>query len=153
LVSSSSSILVYELPPYVTNGSQAAFDLASVGPLTGKPFADTSSNAGLAFDSLQSTYYSSNAATCFVGLDFGQYLKADVSRIRYFPFRDWRSAGAYLIGSTFQASVDNVTWNTLFTVDSTVHTGWNIWRPQSALTTYYRYVRFVHNLTSGCKLA
>jgi hypothetical protein len=153
LISSSSNTLVYAVPPYVTKGSQTAYGLTSVAPLTGTPFADVASNAGLAFDSLQSTYYSSSGATCYVGLDFGQYLKADVSRIRYFPLRDWRSAGTYLIGSTFKASVDNVTWDTLYTVDSTVHTGWNIWRPQSPLATYYRYVRFEHNSTSACKLA
>jgi hypothetical protein len=37
-------------------------------------------------------------------------------------------------------------------VDSTVHTGWNIWRPNTTIPLA-RYVRFQHNSTSDCQLA
>lgn len=39
------------------------------------------------------------------------------------------------------------------TLDSTVHTGWNIWKPENPLTKTYRYVAFKHNSTSSCNLA
>lgn len=153
LVSYTSSNLVYSIPAYVTRGSQTAYNLAKDGVLTGTPIADTASSAGSASDKLMSTYYSSSSAVCYIGVDFGAYLTADISRIRYFPLRDWRSVGQYLIGATFKASNDNVTWDTLYTVDSTVHTGWNIWRPATKLAASYRYVKFEHNTTSNCKLA
>lgn len=121
--------------------------------LKGTPFADSASIAGLAFDGLFGTEYSSSAVVCYVGVDFGAILRADIRRIRYYPDPQWKSAAQYLLGAKVQASNDNITWDTLFTVDSTVHTGWNIWRPDPALTTYYRYVRFEHNTTSYCKLA
>ena len=59
----------------------------------GAPIADTTTKASLAFDKLMSTYYSSSATTCYVGMDFGEYLTADISRIRYFPLRSWKSVG------------------------------------------------------------
>lgn len=153
LISYSATNLVYQVPAYVTTGSQETFHLVQDGPLTGQAIADTIGSAANSFDQLMSTYYSSIATTCYVGVDFGQYLTANISRIRYFPFRDWKSAGKYLIGATLKASNDGTAWTTLYTIDSTVHTGWNIWRPATPLTTTYRYVKFEHNATSGCKLA
>jgi hypothetical protein len=152
LVSGNSNALIYEVPPYVTKLSQTTYNLAEPRPLTGTLIADTLSAAPLASDGLLSTIYSSSAATCYVGVDFGEYLRADITRIRYFPNRSWRAANAYILGATITASNDGTTWSTLFTVDSSVHTGWNIWRPSAALTTTYRYVRFEHNSTSKCQL-
>jgi hypothetical protein len=152
LVSGNSNALIYEVPPYVTKLSQTTYNLAEPRPLTGTLIADTLSAAPLASDGLLSTIYSSSTATCYVGVDFGEYLRADITRIRYFPNRSWRAANAYILGATITASNDGTTWSTLFTVDSSVHTGWNIWRPSAALTTTYRYVRFEHNSTSKCQL-
>lgn len=153
LVSYSSNSLVYQVPAYVSRGSQTAYNLVQDGVIVGALIADTTTKASLAFDKLMSTYYSSSATTCYVGMDFGEYLTADISRIRYFPLRSWKSVGQYLSGATFKASNDNVTWTTLYTIDSTVHTGWNNWRPATPLAASYRYVKFEHNSTSSCQLA
>lgn len=152
-VSGNANALVYEIPPFVTQLTQSTYSLVQAGPLSGKPIADTAASAPLAFDTLQSTVYSSSAATCFVGVDFGDYLRVNISRVRFFPYRGWRSAGSYLLGANITASVDGTTWTNLYTIDSTVHTGWNIWRPNPVLATAYRYVRFEHNSTSKCQLA
>ena len=155
LVSSSPTSLVYTVPPYVTKQSQDEYKLVSSAVLKGTPFADTAANAALSFDGLFGTTYTSSAATCFVGVDFGSILRADIKRIRYYPNPTWKSAAQYILGASIKASNNNSTWDTLATIDSTVHTGWNIWRPDvsAPLTQHYRYVRFEHNSTSKCNLA
>ena len=86
-------------------------------------------------------------------MDFGSSFKASISKIRYYPNQIWTSAGIYLIGAKFFGSNDNTNWDLLYTVDNTVHTGYNIWRPSPALLTNYRYIKFQHNSTSKCQLA
>ncbi len=57
----------------------------------------------------------------------------------------------YLVGATIEASVDGSNYNVIATIDSTVHSGWNIL--PFKLTQFYRYVRFSHNQASKCQLA
>ncbi len=122
--------------------SQNTYKLASFTSLAGTPIADTVANSKNTFDAQLATTYSSTAATCFVGLDFGPFLKAGIDRIRFFGNRAWKNVASYILGAKLTASNDNTLWTTLYTIDSTVHTGWNIWRPSTPLTATYRYVRF-----------
>lgn len=71
LISFSADSLVYQVPAFVSRGSQTAFNLVKDGPLTGTPIADTIANAPNAFDKLMNTAYSSSATTCYIGYDFG----------------------------------------------------------------------------------
>jgi hypothetical protein len=48
-------------------------------------------------------------------------------------------------------SNDNTTWNTIATVDQTVHAGWNSFMISD--TNIYRYVRFSHTSKSKCNIA
>jgi hypothetical protein len=121
--------------------------------LTGTFYSDADKNNQLAFDGLVSTLYSSTAASCYIGLDFGLNQQADIKKIRFYPNPTWKSAIPYIKGATISASNDGATWTTLSTLDSTVHTGWNIWKPENPLTQTYRYVAFKHNSTSSCNLA
>lgn len=121
--------------------------------MTGTLYADTVANAGLAYDKLMSTKYTSSAAACYIGLDFGASQQAHVTKVRFYPNPTWKSAIPYIKGAKISGSNDGTNWDTLTVLDSTVHTGWNIWKPESSLTTYYRYVAFQHNSTSACNLA
>lgn len=150
---SNTDTLVFNAPPLVTKLSQDAYHLVDESILTGTLYADTLANAGSAYDKLMSTRYTSAAAACYIGLDFGANQQADITKIRFYPNPTWKSALTYIKGAQLAASVDGTTWVNLTVLDSTVHTGWNIWKPQSALTTYYRYVAFRHNSTSACNLA
>ena len=51
----------------------------------------------------------------------------------------------------FQVSNDNTTWTTLHTIDPSMHLGINIHKPDT--NTAYRYVKFVGNSSTACKLA
>ena len=74
-----------------------------------------------------------------------------MTRVRYFPNSKWLTAASYLVGATFEGSNDGTNYDVVASVDSTVHTGWNI--IQTDLTKVYRYFRFAHNQVSACQLA
>jgi len=75
----------------------------------------------------------------------------NLTRIRFFPNSRWLITANYLVGATFEASNDGSNYNVIASVDSTVHTGWNIL--QLSLNTAYRYIRFSHDQDSACQLA
>jgi hypothetical protein len=56
------------------------------------------------------------------------------------------------LGSNVSISNDSVTWTVIFTIDSTVHIGWNMWRPSTTIPLA-RYVSFQSNSTSKCAIA
>jgi hypothetical protein len=105
----------------------------------------------LAFDDFINTYYSSGNAQCWVGLDFGTFFVANISRIRFYPNNYWSTAANYLLTAQFQGSNDKTNWTTIATIDSSVNTAWNTLFPKT--NTPFRYIRFLHNTTSNCQLA
>ena len=150
---SNTSTLVYSVPPLVTALTQSTYNLVSPTTLTGTFYSDTASKASLAFDNMMFTKYASVNSVCYVGLDFGPYQQALVTSVRFYPNIIWKSVISFIKGATIRASNDGSTWDVLTTLDSTVHIGWNIWKPSTPLTQAYRYVVFQHNTTSGCGLA
>lgn len=138
------------MPALVSASTQTSYNLAKESVLKGTPISDTVALKDSAFDSLISTKYTSAAATCYIGLDFGASQQAHITKIRYFPNPAWKSATEYISGATIKVSTDGAAYTTLTTLDSTAHSGWNIWKPTAPLTTYYRYVRFEHTSTSKC---
>ena len=148
--------VTYRVPPLVTKATQTAFNLAEVSLLPTSqftPFSDVVSNSTVSasFDGLVNTYYSSSNTQCYIGLDAGAGVQASISRISFFPSLNWPNVAQVILYSSFQGSNDQLKWDTLATVDQTVHTGWNIFASNN--TTPYRYIRFLHNSTSKCSLA
>ena len=78
-------------------------------------------------------------------------MAVSVSRIRLFPNFNWENVGKKILHATIQGSNDMTSWNTLATIDQTIHSGWNVIK--SVDTTPYRYIRFHHNSTSQCNIA
>lgn len=106
----------------------------------------------MALDGFLGTVYSSTSSgNCFIGADVGAGLTLALTRVRFFPNSRWIIASNYLLGATIDASNDGTNWVTLATIDSTVHSGWNI--VPISTTNDYRYVRFAHNAKSQCSLA
>lgn len=81
----------------------------------------------------------------------GADLVLNLNRIRFFPYSKWMVASNYLIGATLEGSNNLNTWDNLATIDSTVHSGWNIIPINSP--NNYRYIRFAHTNVSKCSLA
>ena len=157
IISYTTSLVTYRVPPLVTSGTQSAFNLVDVAKLPTSQFTffsdntvNTSSIAN-AFDELINTVYTSPNAQCWIGLDAGAGIKASISRVTFFASLNWANVAQYILYSTFQGSNDQTTWKTLATVDQTVHSGWNTFASKD--TTPYRYIRFLHNSTSMCSLA
>lgn len=146
----------YGIPSFVTTLSQSTYNLAKTELLDlsmATYFNDVTTNAkvGLSFDGLSTTYYSSPNSACWIGIDFGTSSSASISRMRLFPNLNWVNTASKLLDATFEGSNDGNSWNTLATVDQTIHSGWNTLA--SSLTTPYRYVRFAHNNASKCNIA
>lgn len=61
------------------------------------PFGDATGYE-LAFDNEHSTMYESNNSVCSLGVDIGQNLGVQLTRIRYFPNYKWQIASKYIRG-------------------------------------------------------
>jgi hypothetical protein len=142
------------VPVLVNTLTQSQYGLASPQKLTAEEFSIISDNASQqsnAFDSLHGTVYSSLASACFIGIDVGPALWLNLTRIRLFPNSQWFIVADYLLGATIEASTDGSHYDVLATIDSTIHTGWNIL--SFSLGQNYRYFRFAHTSASRCQLA
>jgi hypothetical protein len=153
VVSSTSSSLVFTVPPLVTQQTQALYGLGVPTTIYGTPFGDNLANINLAVDNNTNTFYSSTSnSTCYVGVDFGINTAANISSISYMGNPNWVITSSKLTGAIFEGSNDQTNWATIFTIDSSVHMGWNYW-PNSNPSSNYRYIRFTHNSTSQCQIA
>jgi len=157
ITSYSNNQATYNVPPLVTQSSQAALSLSSntlinMGLLS--YFSDQNasvSNVSYAFDGSVTTIYGSPNTECYIGMDVGSGLAASINRIRFFPYLAWANTANYTLYSKFQGSNDRTTWTTLGIIDQTVHSGYNT--IMSLSSTPFRYIRFLHSSTSQCNLA
>lgn len=152
-----SSSVTYNVPPFVTANTQSAFNLAQVAQIDSSLLTITSdqpnniTNASAAFDGIITTIYGSPAQQCWILMDIGQGMQAQIDRVRFFPFLDWDNTVNYTLGSVFEGSNDNANWTTLGTFDQTIHSGWNVIRSSSS--TPFRYIRYRHTSQSNCNMA
>jgi hypothetical protein len=153
----SSSSVIYNIPPFVTAASQAAFNLQKVGLIDGSTFVLSSdqpanvTNVTAAFDGLVNTVYGSPQQVCWIGIDVGQGLQAAVNRFRFFPLISWANTVNYTLGAVFEGSNDQSTWTSMGSVDQTAHSGWNV--ITSKVSTPFRYFRLRHTNQSQCNIA
>ncbi len=120
--------------------------------LKGTSFADTSNNKDLAFDNKYSTIYTSSNSNCYFGLDLGQNYKGSLFKIMFFLNKRVVNPKLFA-GATVQVSTDGTNYTTLFNITGEVHSNWNTWKTQTLMTDIYRYVKFSHNSTSGCRIS
>lgn len=154
-ISYSSTSVTYKIPAFITLNTQAQYNFAQDGLIdlsNYETFSDqnVSTLDKNAFDGSLNTYYNSNNNECWLGIDFGTNFQANISRVRFFPNKAWPSA-IKLLNASLQGSNDKNNWTNLLTIDSTVHTAWN--NILSKTNTPFRYIRFVHNVTSACSIA
>ena len=152
-VTATQSTLTVSIPPLITSLSQSQFGLNSISIINGIGFSDSPSATNRAFDFDSTTTYSSSAQKCYIGVDFGIDAAANISTIKYMGNSSWPITSLYLNGGIFEGSNDNSTWNTIFVVDTNVHSGWNTWTNNYQTSVIYRYVRLRHNSLSNCQIA
>jgi hypothetical protein len=69
--------------------------------ISGSAIGDTAANVNLAFDNNTNSIYSSNAANCFVGVDFGMNTQANISSISYMGNANWAITSSMIAGAVF----------------------------------------------------
>lgn len=149
--------VTYHIPAFVTSVSQTAFNLKKVGLIDSKSFTLSSdqaanvTNVTAAFDGIVTTIYGSANTSCWIGIDVGAGLQANINRFRFFPFMGWANTANYILDAVFEGSNDQLSWSTMATIDQTVHSGWNVIIP--SLSTPFRYFRFRHTNQSQCNVA
>lgn len=154
VVSATSTSLIFTVPPLITQQTQSLYSLGQSATISGSPFGDTAANINLAVDSNTNTFYNSDSnSSCYVGVDFGADTVANISSINYMGNPNWAITSNMLTGAVFEGSNDQSTWSIIFTIDNTVHMGWNYWLNPDPVAVVYRYVRLRHNSTSQCQLA
>lgn len=154
VVSSTSSSLTFTVPPLVTANTQALYGLGQPTTISGTPFGDSPATINLAVDSNTNTVYNSTSnGSCYIGVDFGLNTAANISSISYMGNPGWAITSSMIAGAVFEGSNDQNSWTNIFTVDSSVHMGWNFWPNSNPNAVVYRFIRFRHNSTSQCQLA
>lgn len=101
VVSATQSSLTVSIPPLITSLTQSKFGLTGINIITGVGISDSTNRTNLAFDSDTTTTYSSSAAVCYIGVDFGVDAAANISTIKYMGNSSWPITSLYLTGATF----------------------------------------------------
>ena len=102
-----------------------------------KIYSDSSAIQYRINDNLLSTYYESNNNYAFILFDFQDNFLLQLKELHYYPSTTRQINVFY--GLIFQASNDNVTYTTLFTLNENIKTGWNYWEADSNLQAYRYY--------------
>ena len=163
VVSSSASQIVIRAPAYLTPLSLQSYKLAEVSEIFGSPISDSgSTSASSIFDGVFSTYYSSTASSCYIGVDFGVNSLGLLSKIKYFPKVDSDVPKYY--GTVLQGSNDQLSWNSIpvkvtdstgvsttndFVIGYEIHDGYNQIVFDDSMLPSYRYYRFLGNGTAN----
>lgn len=77
------------------------YNLGKPENLTGTWFADTPLNIQYVNRKDISTAYTSANISCFIGIDLGADLQANINKITFFPNKSWPNAAKYLFGAVF----------------------------------------------------
>ena len=144
----------FEIPPLINSDVLSTYpELEEVSLVEAAAILnDGGDHPDFAADGKYASFYSSSNAECWIGIDVGANKKVLINRIRYFPYNQWVLAASYIKGAVIEASNDDTNYDSITTVDQTVHAGWNSYMPDS-LSTAYRYIRIRHDSTSECKIA
>lgn len=81
----------------------------------------------------------------------GAEFLVNLNKIRIFPSKSWTNVGNVLNGATIEASIDDLSYDTIATLTHGVHVGWNSFLVPAS-TSAYRYIRLSHTSQSSCKI-
>jgi hypothetical protein len=145
--------ITIEVPPLLTASTLAFLERGKVEKILGQWFSDTPANIKPITSNKQTAMYTSTQIECFFGIDTG-LTGAWIKKIKYSPNSSWTNTAQKLSGAVFEISDDQVSWDLLFEVDtSIVHMGENYWLNTNTTIRAARYIRFRHNSTSMCQLS
>jgi len=149
--SSSATQLECLTPPFINPTVRITYPkLIAPTTLTGKWSADSLSALPSVTDGITSTFYDTYNNNCYIELDVGEDMQAEVSILPQVNF----DTSSY-IGAAIKGSNDGVTYETVFTLDSNFHQGWNYWKAsENDPPARYRYLRYDKGTSSSrCPIA
>jgi len=121
VTTSTSSSVECSLPRLLTRKTQQTYNFPDVDLRVEAvaQISDVTSNVDptLLSDGATDSHYSSGAANCFIGLDFGNQLVA-VSKINFYPRSLGVTSAFPHVGGEFQGSVDGSNWANIYTLPS-----------------------------------
>ena len=106
----------------------------------------------LTFDDNTASSFKGTDNNCFVGIDVGQGLVAEVSQVQFFPRIGMDLSQLY--GSVIEGSNDGQAWTVFSTISSSVYEGYNTITFAAGSRPLYRYLRWRQaSAISKCELA
>ena len=102
-------------------------------------------------DQKLTTYYESKNSFCNIVFDFRQDYLFQAQEIHYYPSTALEIATYY--GLVFQGSFDGNSWDTLFTLDRNIKTGWNIWEGNSPSYRFFKIKSPIDKHASQCRIS
>lgn len=100
----------------------------------------TSSNHALAFDDSVLVTPSNSASTCNLGTVFKEGHVGVLSQVKYFI--EGLTSSNFVNITKFQGSNDGTTYTDIFTINETIHEGWNYYKFDNSSMPRYRYYKF-----------
>jgi hypothetical protein len=80
----------------------------------------------MAFDGILTETLSDSSSECSIGMRFKENHVAMISQVKWFMrYMDSNTKAQLVDITTFQGSNDGENYETLFTVDENIHSGWN----------------------------
>jgi hypothetical protein len=121
VTSATSSSVDCSLPRLLTKKTQGVYNFPDVD-LRVEAVAQISDitsgvDPTLLSDGATDSHYSSGAANCFIGLDFGTQL-VSISKINFYPRSLGVTSAFPHVGGIFQGSVDGSSWTNIYTLPS-----------------------------------
>ena len=104
------------------------------------------------FDGQVMNYYYDLSVPCYAGMEFREGYVAVLSKARFF-IGDYFPMHKYIGYTTFQGSMDGVTYTTIYSVDNNIHQGWNYieWdKPEDQ--PKYRFYRIRGGRKQACQI-
>jgi len=119
--------------------------------LKGSTTFGTSTNHAIAFDNSVLVTPSNSASTCNLGTVFKDGHVGVLSQVKYFV--EGLTTSNFVNRTKFQGSNDGTTYTDIFTVNETIHEGWNYYKFEDSLKPRFRYYKFESDNSGGCAIS
>jgi hypothetical protein len=140
------------LPPVSTTYSNENFAIAEMSEDLKAPITfGTNGFAEAAFDNNNLNNAGDDSVSCNIGVQFKDGHVGMISQVRYFLKE--HDPTKFINITTFQGSMDGVSYTDLFQADENVHEGWNYFNWEDAAAyPKYQFYRFSGSESGSCKI-
>jgi hypothetical protein len=146
---SSASTAVCELQSLRTTYSQDTFEITEFGYLNGTLFGSANTQVENVFDEDNLNTNEDWDSDCYFGMYFPEGYEGFVNEVKLFLGSTY-SKDYFVDYLTFQGSDDGNSYDDLFTLDASIHEGWNYFDFEEGEEVSYRFYRFFGSNAGAC---